>query len=1201
MTIFTRNKCGKPFYCFPRTKTFILTLCFSAFFACSVWAQTVTINLKNVPFEKAIADISKKTGYQFLFDAAYLKNAVPVTLNVSNAEFSELMRQLFNGQPFTYEINKKVIIIKSKTLQVNPIQIRGRVIDTTGVPLPGVEVRIKGESAAAKTAMDGSFTITTLNSSPTVVTRSIGFTTKETQLFNVQPASYFTVVMNVGNSNLKEVVVTGYQILSKERSTASIVKVDSATLNQQLNVSLVTALEGRVAGLRLTNGTNDIVMRGPATFLTSSITTYPLIVVDGLPTNYRLEEINPYDVASIYVLKDAAAASIYGSQSANGVIVITTKSGTKNTVSINANADFFVNQKPDINKMHYASTGQIIDYETAKYKSEVQNYANAGAMFNYYGDIGNGTIRYYSPLYQLFRDQYEGRITTDQLNSTLNNWRGNDYIRDYVNNVWQNETRNRYNLSLSSGSAKSNTYVSLNYDENAFRIKYNQSKALNMYFKSAFNVNKWLTATMGLNGQYTMSDATDNSYSDYGLQERYQRIVDGNGNHVLSDYVNLSDGFGNSGNMNGVVASKIKGLADFKPVSFNILDELQNGITQRRALNLRAFTNLGVKFYKDLRYDISFQYEIKNSNTEQFYSADSYKMRYLYDAFTTFNTATGKYEHNVINTGGRFAQSNARSYDYTFRQQLNYDHTFKQGSNEHNITAIGGFEMRETQTPRFLSDTRYSYNPQLLTAQPVDWYTLSNTGVTGYLFGRTTLGSNATKQSIGLIRSISYYGNASYMLNSKYNLTGSVRVDQASFFGLDPKYKWRPIWSAGAGWNVSNEDFMKEVSWLNYLKARVTYGINGNSDVSSFAYAVASLKSDVLFPSVSYPTITTFPNPKLRWETTQTTNLGFDFAVLKNRIKGSIDLYNRYSKDLLSTNELDPTVGTLSRVINNGSMRNRGIELSLSSDWFRTNDWTLGSTIVYAYNKNKVIDVYFTNASATSYVSAPGNYYFANAPYQSIYAYRYAGMTNGYPYYYDQNGKPNVTFDSNGTPTSVVSINTPAALVNMGSVLPIWNGSFSQRIGYKNLQLNVLFIYSGGNKLRKEVVPLSAITSNVMNEGIGTLYTNGNTDVPRLYFEYPNSIKSYASTLSSMWVNGDNQILSADYIKLRNVSLSYALQSSLIKKLHVNTVKLTAQVNNLWYWSAAGKDIDPEAYSLNGGSRSLPIPRSFLVGLNVGF
>ncbi len=1200
MIIFTRIQRGAPFLCSKKYKLSALLVCLAMLFSLQVSAQKISVSYKNVPFEKAIADFSKKSGYQFVFDASFLKNASPVNLSATNTDFAQLLPRLFAGQPFTYEVNKKIIIIKARQALVNPVQVRGKVIDTLGNGLPGIDVQVKGERAMTKTDADGTFSISSYTESPVIVTHSMGYTLKETPLVNIKSSGFISIVMLASNVNLKEVVFTGYQTFSKERSTAAITKIDSTTLNQQINPSLASALEGRVAGLRFDATRNDLVLRGPATFQSLNVGTYPLVVIDGLPTNSRIEDINPYDIASVYVLKDAAAASIYGSKSANGVIVLTTKSGAKGSVSINANADFFVTQKPDLNKMHYASTSQIIDYETAKYKNEVSNYANAAAMFAYYGDVGNGIIRYYSPLYQLYRSQYEGKLTADQVNNTLNSWRNNDYFKDYSDNVWRNENRNRYNLSLSSGSAKSNTFVSLNYDENAMRTQYNYSKALTMYFKTSFDFNKWLTATVGLNGRYTVSNATDGTYGDYALQERYNRIVDNNGNLVFSDYANVSDGF-SGGLINGQIIAKLAGNPDFKSYKFNVLNELQNGITNTKALNLRAFTSLRAKLLRGLNYEVSFQYETNTANQEQFYDQESYKMRFLYNGMTTFNTATNKFEHNVINTGGRFYQSNKRAYNYTFRQQLNFDRTFKIGNTENNFTAIGGFEARQNEAPVFLSDIRYSYDPQLLSSQPMDFKTLSTTGITSYLYGRRTLSGNNGALENPLNRYVSIYGNGAYTLNNKYNLTFSARVDQASFFGLDPEYRWKPIWSAGAGWNVSNEEFMKDVNWLDYLKARLTYGINGNSDLTSSPYATASYRNDQLYTNLIYTNITAFPNPKLRWEKVTTTNLGFDFSVFKNRIKGAVDLYNRYSSDLLTNNDLDPTVGLKTRVINNGNMRNRGIEVSLSSDWFKNRDFTLGSTVIYAYNKNTIIDVNYSTPGAFSYISSPTDFYFANTSFQTMYAYKYGGMVNGYPYYLDQNGNPNVTFDANGTPTSVTAINSPSALVAVGKLLPSWNGSFSQRIRYKNLQLNMLFVYSGGNNLRKEVVPLAALTSNTYNEGIGQLYTNGYTDMPRLFFEYPNAIKNYATTLNDYWRYGDNQILSADYIKLRNISLSYAIQADFLKRFHMTNLRLTAQANNLWYWSAAGKDIDPETYSLNSGTRGLVIPKSFLFGLSVGF
>lgn len=217
-----------------------------------------------------------------------------------------------------------------------------------------------------------------------------------------------------------------------------------------------------------------------------------------------------------------------------------------------------------------------------------------------------------------------------------------------------------------------------------------------------------------------------------------------------------------------------------------------------------------------------------------------------------------------------------------------------------------------------------------------------------------------------------------------------------------------------------------------------------------------------------------------------------------------------------------------------------------------------------------------------------------------MYAYKYGGTINGYPYILDENGSPSITFDANGNPISntIKTVNNPDALVNMGSLTPTYTGSLSQRFSYRQFDLNMLFVFSGGNVMRKEVLDMSSDAVNL--SGISDRYTdlqqNGNT---RLYVDFDESVRNYAGTISSQWRNSDVNVVDGDYIKLRNISLGYNLPKSFANKIKMSSAKFTFQVNNLWYWSAAGNRIDPEVYSVNAGTRNLPSPKTYLFGFNL--
>lgn len=1173
----------------------------------SVYAQTATysFSFKNAPLDQVIDQVAKKSGYEFIFDAAYIKQSTPITLEIKSASINEVLESIFRTQNFSYEISRKTIILKPKVsdkVDAGSYVVNGKVIDSLGTGISGVIIRVKGQPKGVQSNADGSFLINASGSKTILIFSYIGYVERTFEVTPSVASTNISMVLRPAASMLDEVFVNGFQQISKERTAASYTLVDNAALNRNMNVDLISALEGKVSGLlNIKNKAgvagDGLLLRGISTFSTLNVGTGPLLVIDGLPTEYTLDEVNPYDIESITVLKDAAASSIYGARSANGVIIMSTKRGRGRGAQVTINTDLFITPKPNLDAMHYASTSQLLDWEIARYQQERANFTSVENMFAGYGIIGNGVLKYYSPLYQLYRDQAAGAVNTDKFNGTLDQWRENDYIKDYTNNVWQNEVRKRYNVSLSSATDKSNTYASLNYDEGKGRVINNLNRSFNLNMKSTFNVKSWLTATIGLNGRYANDEATDGTYNNLFLQERYARITDAEGNMLTTNYVNLNDGFGANGAVNGSAVNAIAGNPAFKSLGFNVVDALSDGVDKTIYTNLRAFANIELKLYKGLTFTTQGQYETSNKDLDRYHATEGYRMRYAYNMFTSL--ASGVYTNNLP-SGGRLYQLNNSSNSYTFRNQLNYNKGFGKNNSQHYISALAGFEMRQTFIPMFNESLRYGFDPQTLQSVNLNEKVLYEDGVASYFNSSRRLSELAYSVTETKHRYTSMFANMSYTYQGKYSVTGSVRQDNSDLFGVEYQDKTRPFWSGGLAWNASSENFLKSQEWLNTLKVRLTYGTNGNVDQSTTKYIVARKANDRLITNVSYLNITTMPNPKLRWETTTSVNFGVDYALLDNRIRGSVDIYNRKSKDLLVTTQLDPTVGTLTQKLNSGALRNRGFELSLSADWYKKDDWTLTSNVTFATNKNQVLEQNNTSNTAGVYISSPADYFFEGEAFNTMYAYKYGGMINGYPYFLDENGNPNVTFDANGVPiaTSVKGINNPSALVKVGQLDPKYSGAFSQRIRYKNFELNAMMVFSGGNKMRKDVTALDSY--EVTDIDIATRWTEGSA-LPRLKVDYPQALINSGSTFNSLWRFGDNQILDASYMKLRNVGLSYNMPKSINNKLGISGLKLTGQLNNIWYWSAAGDDIDPEVYSFNSGTRNLPNPKSFILGLNVTF
>jgi hypothetical protein len=701
---------------------------------------------------------------------------------------------------------------------------------------------------------------------------------------------------------------------------------------------------------------------------------------------------------------------------------------------------------------------------------------------------------------------------------------------------------------------------------------------------------------LGIDTRFTNSQVPDYAYTQYNIQERYASIVDAQGNLVMSPYVNIS-GFA-CGSLNGsAIADSQQQLANtdvLMPFSFNVLESLDESLTKNRNVRMRPFVNVEAKFLKCFKYNLMFQYEWTQTRSEKYDEANSYLMRMTHNALIDQNG------DSQLPSGGRYRQTTNNTRRYTFRNQLNFEKSFLES--KHHVNAIMGFELRENRAARPMEQQMYGYNDVALTSVRMDWLSLNNVGVESLVYGNTVkLGGPATSQTEIFHRYASFYANVGYNYLYRYNITGSIRWDEADLFGLDTKNQHHPLWSVGAGWNISEEAFMKDFSWLDFLKLRLTYGVNGNVDQSSTTYFVARYRTENSDPTnTQYLRYTddNLPNPRLRWEKTSTFNAGVDFRVLNNVLSGSLEFYNRVGDDLLVRKYLDSTLGATQRVINNGKMRNQGVELQLNANLLRTKDWTFSAGFNIAWNHNKMLRVEHSSTDiASNFITAPANYFVEGTSYNTLWAYRLSRVVNGYPVILDADGNEMATFDADGNPTDVQVSSTlkgTDALVNMGSLVPIYNGSLTFSLRWRELELNTLLVYAGGNKLRMDVTDMNSyqmVTDHV------------NDHTVKHYYEMPTGsvAQQYASTFSEWWRYCDAQVKPADYLKMRSISLAYHLPDAVTKKLHIGQTRLTLQVNNLFYWSRVGHDIDPESYSLNSASRTLLQPKTFSIGFSTSF
>ena len=1140
---------------------FVFCLCFFTSIASGVTQnRVVNLDFENVELSKALKSLSEAANCKFVFNYDDL-NSYKVSAKLENKSVEECLDILLKGMPFKYSQEGELIVISYKSNDEKKVYtVRGVVKDETGMPLPGVAVIQKGTTFGAATDVDGRFEFKLTEKNVTLVFSFVGMKTKE--LLYDGSDKLLDVTMEEEVEMLGEVVATGYQTISRERSTGSVTILKAEDLGKVQSTSLVSKIEGLTPGLS-TYG-DELEIRGASSFAVSST---PLLVVDGIVMNQSLSSINPDDVETITVLKDAAATSLYGVRASNGVIVITTKKGKGDKVSIDLSASFYIKPIPKMSYMDYASTSDIIDFE----QDFLFNYTEYGTDPSAYftnKDASNAP-KAYTRIERYYREMLDGNMTEAEVNQAINAMRGNDYRREAQKILTHTALSQNYNLSLLKGGEKSNLYFSLRYEDNGQYLRSNSANQYSIYLKNELKLADWFTLTYGSNVYLTKTEVSQSGVSWFDAMP-YERVVSDEGDAVYQYKENYYR------------AMDINETEGLEFMGYNLKEEMYKNMLTTKSVYVRLFTNADFKLYKGLDLGVKFQYERTKSDVKQYDEADSYIMRDMVNRYAS--KSNNNFIYNIPQ-GGHMAEKHSDSEFFNFRAQLNYQTTI---ADKHDLTVLAGAEIRQDEWGESQSE-RYGYDDRKLTYKQVNWETLMTNGVQGQLTDALQKKSELLNVTNTKHRYVSAYANAGYTYDSKYSLNVSIRVDQADLFGTDPKYRYRPLWSVGASWLMTRESFLNDIAWLDMLKLRATYGITGNVDQSSSPYLLGTYANS-LYTQASITLITQAPNKMLRWEKTSTFNVGMDFALI-GRLSGSLEFYRRYSSDLLANKTLDPSLGFETARVNNGAMRNTGLEISVSYDWLKKKDWTLNTTLTAANNKNVIKKVGYVPSNAIDMLQYPGSNYLKGDSYNSVYAYRYAGLT--------ENGDPSV-YDQNGEIKSNEPVRDIAVLVNAGQLTPKWNGALTINLRWKSLEFFTKFVYYTGHSLRNDVTPLYSTYTDItgsMHKDMAKRWTetNKSTDIPAMGAFGANQDRNY------LWKYADVHVLSASFIKCRNIGITYSLPKDLIKKVNLQNVSLRAQVDNPFYWASNGEGIDPESFNANAGTRTELLMPTYSLGLNINF
>lgn len=1172
-------------------RAFIFLFCAVAFSFTSnkVFPQNTKIVIDadtTVTVEDVFKIIKEQTDYRFIFQSQMFEGYPKVNLKKGKIKAHDLLLKSLSYGNLSYELtSKRNIRLKQNPININREQqkvISGKVTDANGTPLLGATVLVKNTTIGSNTDFDGKFTVTMPSGANTIVISFVGFKTQEIE---VGDQDDINVVLIEDASTLDEVVITGYQTISRERATGAFSKISKEDIETRISTNLVDRLEGLTPGLSLDKD-NNIQIRGVSTLYGNS---EPLIVVDGFPIDGDLNTVNPEDIESITVLKDAAAASVWGTRAANGVVVITTTKQLNNGLNVNASYYRTIDLKQSVSDLQLMNTSDRIDME-------LDFWDNYYAWGDFYLTIENNR---FNALNELYRRRYSTvvpdnlRINDTEFQSEIARLRQINGYQQFEDHLLQNAIKDQVNVSISS-KTDTNAFVgSFGYNGDNSTSVGDESSRVVINLNNTLKLNDILDFNVGANIVYSKEKNNGlgtNFFNQYIGLAPYEPLVNENGerNQIYSMNFLFREGH------------EAMGL-DY---SYNPLDEVDANDNTTDGLSTRLQFGLNAKLNDDLSFSTKFQTERNFLNTENHKSVNNPTWKNILNDYYI----DGEY---ILPYGGRLDLSERETKSWTLRNQINFDKDLLNGDLK--ITAIFGNEVRSSS---FTSNTSQilGYDPQVASGIPYDVLAYQNSEIRNR-YGYATF-FEAAFPDVDIIenREVSYYFNQSYKLFNKYNISGSFRVDQANIFGFDKSAKNNVLWSTGLSWNIMEEAFMK-ADWIDRLNLRATYGVNGNRPNPGItAYLTGYVRAGNAFGSFGpfdqrYIELANPENPGLKSEKVYTTNIGLDYSLFNGKVSGVIEYYNKVSEDLIGPKTLNPTNGWDASIINYAEMRNRGVEFSINTSPVKTADFEWNTRLNFSYNKNEITDV---NVKPTLNIHAEkpvGSAFDSRAglpikghPIGRIFAYRWGGL--------DAEGLPQIINGAGETISYRDAVWADDLMEYQGTSVAPYYGSLFNTFAYKNITLGINFTYKLGHKMRAPVTT-GLYDATISYVPVHESYANywkqpgdeNTTNVPAMR-DFGLFEMFYYQTY---YANADINIFDASQIRLRDVNIDYNIPQSLLGKTGIKSATLRFQAKNLWFWSANKWGLDSEAYEVTDGyfgsfnATRFPLPKTFILGLKVNF
>ncbi|HEX6429461.1 MAG TPA: SusC/RagA family TonB-linked outer membrane protein, partial [Niastella sp.] len=1010
-------------------------------------SQTVTISGKNILLEKVFTTIKQQTGYIFFYTADIMDDAKKVNLHEKDAPVEEVLKLALKNQQLSYHIeNKTIIISKSKEAgnnkQLNsdgdappPVELKGKVLNHKGEPLVGANIKVKGTVIGGITNAQGIFELRGVPENAVVEISYLGF---ETETVKLEGRTEISIQLKLVESELAAVsvsVYTGYQQIPKDRATGSFVQIDNKLLNRGTSLDILSRLEGVASGLAFyrTSKTDQptLNIRGRSTIFAE---VQPLIVLDNFPYDGDITNINPNTIESITILRDAAAASIYGVRSANGVIVITTKKGNTNQApTVHFNTNVTMEAKPDLDYFPLMSSEDFIEAEKIFFSK------------GWYTTSENSANKFpLTPVVDLLIKKRDGLIPAAEVDRQIEDLKQHKVIDEFDKYFLKNRVVLQNSLSISGGGNNSRYFMSLSYD-----------KDQSSYVKNNFN-------RYSINASYSFTPFKD---LDINTALLYTNMKVANNNPGLNDLISLSARkyypYAQLADENGYALpvnygfqatyKKLKESQGFLDWQYRPVDELNLADNTTQQNYNKVNIELRKTFSRSFNIELKYQYEKQLRKDNDLKSLETYFTRDLINKY--YNpAATVKY---IVPLGGILDQTFSELEGHTGRAQVNFNHKWQQ----HRVNMIGGFEVKQFEKQSNQSRL-YGYDDEIIVSQPVDFVTRFATNPA------STLTAIPYPRTVGsrLDRYLSYYANGSYTYNDRYVFSASGRFDNTNYFGIKSSQRVVPLWSMGVKWNVSNEEFF-QTDLFDQLALRATYGYNGNINKGQTAYTTVRYTT-VVFTGATGAIVINPPNPELRWEKTNMLNAGVVFSLKKNVLSGTIEYFSKKGKDIIGDAVMDPTTGLTSFRGNMANINGQGVDVQLTGK-IVNNKFSWNSTVLFSHATDKVTNYSKPFIAGVIVQQGSGDIGGALTPYNGypvlgIYSFAWGGLdpTNGESLGILNGEKTNLHSD-------IVNKTTLAELIYNGPVNPPTIGAFRNDFHWKDFSLSVNITYKFGHFFRR--------------------------------------------------------------------------------------------------------------------------------------